>query len=623
MNNLLRYEDPFRPLFEIWSTMAWSTACLGTLLATWWMPYPAPPFMGFAAFCLAMAVWRAIPAIKLAKHQDVMDKADLTFMTRDELRAICKKRPGHLFLGYGFNWSQNEAQIAYTLSRHDPERIIPRSDGEMGQPWIHGIGALREEPVFIPIEHAGTHTLIVGTTGSGKTRAMDSLIAQTISMGHSVLIIDPKGDKDLCEAARTACIEMGRPNDFIYFHPAHPENSVRIDPLKNFNRGTELATRVAAILPSEGGDPFTAFSQMALNKLCEAMLLTHEKPSLVLFRRLLEGGIGPLVARTLETHFERVKPGRSPDGQELVGGWIVESKGYLARYSGKGDQAQALAWIHYYRDHILHVRPSSAIEGVISLFEHDASHMSKMITGLMPVLNMLTSGALGPLLSPDYQDPDDPRRITDLGKITRSGQVAYIGLDSLSDSMVASSIGSMLLADLTAVAGDRYNFQDVSSLPKVSVFVDEAAEVLNAPLVQMLNKGRGSGFSIYLATQTIADIASRLGSKDLALKVLGNVNNILALRCNDTATQEYIADSFSETVVRKVGVSYTARNEVDSPLTFSAAMSEQLSEESVALVAPQMLSCIPNLQGFARVSAGRVVKWRVPILKNEPPVGTQ
>lgn len=620
MTELTRFEDPFRPLVEVWAVGGWAVAAVGTLIVAYLMPYPAQTFVMFAVACMAMAVWRALPAMRLAKVQASMGGTDITFMTREDLRKVTKNHPNELFLGYGFSWTQAQAQVAYTMMRHDPERLAPRAAGAMGQAWIHGIGVLEESALFMPIEHAGTHTLLVGTTGSGKTRDLDILIAQTIAMGHSLVIIDPKGDRDLCEAARAACIELGRPEDFVYFHPAHPEVSVRIDPLKNFNRGTELATRVAAILPSEGGDPFTAFSQMALNKLCEAMLMIHEKPSLVLFRRLLESGIASLVARCLEVHFEKVKPGRDEAGQELPGGWIVESRSYTAQRKNHGEEGKAQAYIQYYRDCILHLKASSAVEGVISLFEHDSSHMSKMITGLMPVLNMLTSGWLGALLSPDYEDPDDRRPITDLGKITRSGQVAYIGLDSLSDGMVASAIGSMLLSDLTAVAGDRYNFQDPASLPRVSVFVDEAAEVLNAPLVQLLNKGRGSGFSIYLATQTLSDITTRLGSKDLALKVLGNINNVIALRCNDTATQEYIAESFPQAMVRKVDVGYTSRNETDDPLTFSASMSESLAEEEVALVPAQMLACLPNLQGFARVSGGRVLKWRVPILRAAPAV---
>src|SRR5690606_13104037 len=132
-------------------------------------------------------------------------------------------------------------------------------------------------------------------------------------------------------------------------------------------------------------------------------------------------------------------------------------RGYAAKANGN-EEKLAQGYIQYYRDHIIGTHPNATIEGLISSFEHDASHFGKMVTSLMPVLTMLTSGPMGALLSPDYDDPNDTRPISDFGKITRAGQVAYIGLDSLSDSMVASAIGALFLSDLTAVAGDRYNF---------------------------------------------------------------------------------------------------------------------------------------------------------------------
>ena len=39
-------------------------------------------------------------------------------------------------------------------------------------------------------------TLIVGTTGAGKTWAFDLLVTQAVWRGEAVTIIDPKGDKD-------------------------------------------------------------------------------------------------------------------------------------------------------------------------------------------------------------------------------------------------------------------------------------------------------------------------------------------------------------------------------------------------------------------------------------------
>lgn len=55
-----------------------------------------------------------------------------------------------------------------------------------------------------PLKHTEGHSLIVGTTGSGKTRMFDILISQAILRGEAVIIIDPKGDKEMRDNARRA-----------------------------------------------------------------------------------------------------------------------------------------------------------------------------------------------------------------------------------------------------------------------------------------------------------------------------------------------------------------------------------------------------------------------------------
>ena len=97
-------------------------------------------------------------------------------------------------------------------------------------------------------------------------------------------------------------------------------------------------------------------------------------------------------------------------------------------------------------------------------------------------------------------------------------KVVYIGLNSLANSVVGSALGSIILSDLTSVAGNRYNFE-TKKVP-ISIFVDETSEVVNEPLIQLLNKGRGAGFKVFVATQLIADFAARLGSKDKASQLL-------------------------------------------------------------------------------------------------------
>ncbi len=77
--------------------------------------------------------------------------------------------------------------------------------------------------------------------------------------------------------------------------------------------------------------------------------------------------------------------------------------------------------------------PSTVIDGLGGLLEHEAVHFGKMVASLMPVIVMLTSGHLEGLLSPDETDPNDPRRAASIGEIIARREVLYVGLDSLSD----------------------------------------------------------------------------------------------------------------------------------------------------------------------------------------------
>jgi hypothetical protein len=76
-------------------------------------------------------------------------------------------------------------------------------------------------PVRIPHgDRTGTHTLIVGATGSGKTVTETWIVARSIDHGRGAVIVDPKGDDLLRAEARAAALRAGRP--FIEWTPAGP-----------------------------------------------------------------------------------------------------------------------------------------------------------------------------------------------------------------------------------------------------------------------------------------------------------------------------------------------------------------------------------------------------------------
>ncbi len=592
----MAYNPPWRPNFELAALLTWLAVGLGAALAQAHAALHQTPYQALTVLAVVMAL-RWLPAALHQSHRRAkLAGLPQRFLTPAELAAQQHARPDDVWLGWGFDWNSEHAQLALDLIRAGPHRLVPGDQETLGAHWLHGL-AERETPVWLPIAHSAGHLLIVGTTGAGKTRLLDLLVTQAVRRGEAVVILDPKGDQALHASARRACGDQ--PGRFVSFHPAFPDRSHRIDPLYSFNRATELASRIAAILPSEtGNDPFKNFSQMALSHVIGGVLAAGERPSLVMLRRYLEGGVDALVERVLREYLQTHAPG-----------WDPAHSRALAKGNDTNSRARSL--VRLYQEKLRPIRPSTVIDGLVSLFEHDKVHFSKMVASLFPLLNMLTAGELGPLLSPDSDDPSDPRPITAMARILERGQVAYIGLDSLSDTLVGSAIGSILIADLAAVAGDRYNYNPQP--PPVNVFIDEAAEIVNDPLIQLLNKGRGAGLRLTIATQTFADFAARTGSEAKARQLLGNLNTLIALRVLDAETQEYVTASLPKTRLKTL-MRTQATSTQRHPLEHAGNVGERLMEEEGELFQPALLGMLPNLHYIARLAGGRIVKGRLPIL---------
>jgi DNA helicase HerA-like ATPase len=116
----------------------------------------------------------------------------------------------------------------------------PRSSWRGGR-LIVGEGQ-DHRPVTIPLggSAGGTHTLVIGAAGSGKTVTMTWIATQTIAQAQGAIVVDPKGDPDLRESLRDAARAAGR--RFVHWSPEGP--SV----YNPYARGseTEIADKVLA-----------------------------------------------------------------------------------------------------------------------------------------------------------------------------------------------------------------------------------------------------------------------------------------------------------------------------------------------------------------------------------------
>ena len=609
----------WRPAYEVYAVAGWGGAAAISFWVMTTNVLPAGPFWYAIAFSLFRLSQRLWSAIGVWRHRGSLNGKAIEWMSTAQLVKKMNAKPGHVWLGWGFGWTREHMQRLYELEKENvsdvllPKLVAGGPKPQKGSPYVHGVETA-EKDVYVSLDEIAGHMFVPAATGAIKTRLLSLLAIQAIHRQprESVVIIDPKGDNELRDLIQQECIRAGRADDFAYFHPAFPEESIRLDPLRNWKRATEVASRIGALVPSESGnDPFSAFGWRVCHLVAEGCIETlGNRPTLTSIRRYVEGGVDSLLHNTIVALLDK-------EGID----WRTASEPYMKQIKRQKRPSpttpdETVALVAYYKAERQENAGVGLIDGLISMFEHDREHAQKMLASLIPTLTMLTAEDLADLLSPDRSDPSDARPIIDGAKIVESGTVLYMGLDALSDSVIAGAIASIALADMAAHAGARYN--EGIKEPLVNVFVDEANEAVNVPFIQLLNKGRSAGFRVVFFSQTVPDFVAKLGNEALARQVLGNANTVLTGRVKEGKTGEYVVETFGKTILKHMrttqGTTPVPNGEI---IGFGSSYGEQMNEMLSEIVPPDQLGRLPDLEYFASFSGGAIFKGRIPLLKSE------
>jgi conjugal transfer pilus assembly protein TraD len=618
------YINHFRPIFEVRAATFW-------LVAIAILPFSGMPYWwAFVLVALLALLLRSTQVWRALKFRMAISTKWLTTLDVQKLLSIQQRmrtEVNSMYLGIGYEWTQKHCQIAHDIMRM-PSTDIPgmpkwlsktrtgrkledaiesifapkdsiRDRMPQGSSWLHG---LEPKKGLVPFHYKamGGHTLVGGTTGAGKTRTYEVISTQVIHLGDVLIIVDPKNDAEWKRRVEKECKRAGR--KFLYFNQAKPSESIRLNPIENWSQPSEIPGRIAQLM-EEG--PFRDFAFLFIDRAVKGELYIGDKPTLRSILKYAQSGITTLLDKALDRYFRL-------NGLE---DWEAQVATELTKLGQKPGASRVDGMVALYNSRFaVFDKGHETIDGLIATHVHDREHYMRIIASALPLLQMLATGETGLMLAPKVDDFEDEREVWDIDKIIKQKAVLYMGLDSLSNSIVQKAIASMILADVAAVCGSIYNFYDAP--PEVVLIIDEIAEAINEQVIQVLNKGRGAGFKAFVAFQARADLEARLGNAAKMLQVLGNLNNQIVLRLEDSDTAKWFSEKVGETAIRNLVTSSSTSTGSEAHIgEFTGGVSRSLQLEKVPLIPTDLIHRLPNLQYFMRISGGAVYQGRIPILQ--------
>lgn len=646
-----------RPAVELYTVQVCLAMAFLCVFAPW--AVALTPLFGLvtAVAFLGFGTYRFRQALRVLRYRRNIRRLSFYSMTSKEI-PVSNER---LFVGKGFRWEQKhtqrlvdtylpqyapyvepsewtnkarrlEARLEFapfpltllakaTAWDHaaNPFRPLPPVGG---LPRLHGIEP-EEHDVTLPLGERVGHSIVLGTTRVGKTRLAELFITQDIRRKrrgqHEVVIVfDPKGDADLLKRMYVECERAGRTNEFYVFHLGWPDQSARYNAVGRFGRISEVATRVAGQLSSEGNSAaFKEFAWRFVNIIARALVALGRRPDYLQIQQHVIN-IEGLFLEYAQKYFDE----HDPKAWEKI--IFIESKlnDKNVPFNMKGRPLRVIA-IDQYLNQTRVIDP--VMDGLRSAVRYDKTYFDKIVASLLPLLEKLTTGRMAELIAPDYHDVNDPRPIFDWMQVVRKRAVVYVGLDALSDTEVAAAVGNSMFSDLVSVAGHIYKYGIDDGLPgeasgkvAINLHADEFNELIGDEFIPMINKGGGAGLQVTAYTQTLSDIEAKIGNRAKAGQIIGNFNNLFMLRVRETATAELLTNQLPKVQVFTATPASSASDAVNGKTAFTSNTHDQLSATSVPMLEPAHVVGLPKGQCYALIEGGNLWKVRMPLPAVDP-----
>lgn len=653
MTDRYEVEVLLRPAVELVS--AFTAICAAVIVFKAPVTFLMPPVVanGTGLFFVFIAVWRGRQAFRLLQYQ-----RHLKYSPRYEMASnqVPKSRKV-LFLGRGFRWTQAHTERLYAARDKRAEQYLrpgaftqwvrrkeiewentpylsqlmrwtakdsalnplqpPPASG--GDAVIHGVGIEAETNAVMPLGDRVGHMVVVARTRHGKTRLAELLTTQDIHRGNNcVIVLDPKGDADYLKRIYIESQKAGRP--LIIFHLGYPEKSARYNAIGSFSRITEVATRIANQLPSEGdAGAFKEFAWQFINVIAVALVALGERPDFIKIRRY----ISDIDALIIDYGRHWLCDNGPEDWQDQIEILIDSTAPKSLNRAEQGKDFEAVIMVRYLREQ---GRLDQVLEGLLSAFRYDREYFQKITVAVKPFLEKLTTGAIADILAPDVDSITDTRPILEWVNAIRNQAVVYVGLDALTDPEVAGAVGASMFSDLTSLAGHIYKHgiyppgtdlvKAATKSPSIIIHGDEFSDLIGPQFKTLINKSGGAGYELNLYTQTWSDPIAELGSEAKAGQLAGNIGTMLIMGVKEISTCEMFTKQLPEVSISEImavsGVTDSA-TDGNPTISFTSNNQDRISISRVAMISPADIVALPKGQAFVLLRGSELWKIRTPM----------
>ncbi|MDR1049775.1 MAG: TraM recognition domain-containing protein [Deltaproteobacteria bacterium] len=340
-----------------------------------------------------------------------------------------------------------------------------------------------------------THTLVLGTTGSGKTQTLVSMAYNALAAGSGVFYIDPKSSSELPMQMWQLARFLGRDDDFRVLNYVG-ENKTADGRLTNTN------------------NPFSLGSADALTQLLGSLMPpSHDGNSIFADKALA------LISGLMYALVDLRDQGLLPLSVSVIRDSLAPEKCVeLLRHPALGESARASLKAALLNCNYVFEKELKDQGSFFEQYGYAQSYFGRALSSLTDTYGHIYGSEAGEV---DYRDVVLNRRIlvTLLPSMEKSpAELASLGKITLSAIRTAASVGLGVAVE----GGERdvlgslpIHFKGTG--PFLSV-VDEYAAIVTPGFEMLLTQGRGLGLATVVASQDYAGLveADRKGAQQIA-----------------------------------------------------------------------------------------------------------